>query len=277
MDDTLYKNGFSFKKKFGQNFISDTNLLRAIVEDAGVTKDDVVLEIGTGAGALTRALSERAKRVVSYEIDRSLKPVLEETLAGLTNVEVVFRDFERENLQSLEEELGEYSVAANLPYYITTPLIMRFTEESQKCKSLTVMVQEEVAKRLTAKENTLEYGAITAALARRGEARLLRKVPRTMFTPRPNVDSAVVKIDFTVGGFSVKSEKAYKAAVRCAFLSRRKTLENNLLNAFGLSREEAKEILRAAGIEDGARGESLPPKTLGALSDILFEKQVYDF
>lgn len=274
MEDILYKHGFGFKKKFGQNFLSDTNLLRAIVADAGVTEKSTVLEIGTGAGALTRALAEKAKRVVSYEIDRDLKPVLEESLAGLENVEVVFRDFERENLQKLEEEIGEYSVVANLPYYITTPLVMRFAEEAKLCQSLTVMVQEEVAFRLAAKENTADYGAITAALMQRGEVSVLRKVPRNLFTPRPNVDSAVVKVDFTKGGFEVKSAKAYKAAVRCAFLSRRKTLENNLVNAFRVTRETAKEILKAAGIEEGARGETLPPKTLGTLSDILFEKEI---
>lgn len=151
---------------------------------------------------------------------------------------------------------------------------MRFVEGAKKCQSLTVMVQEEVALRFAAKENTADYGAVTAALARRGEAEVLRKVPRTMFTPRPNVDSAVVKIDFTKGGFEVKSGRAYKETVRCAFLSRRKTLENNLVNAFRLTREAAKEILRAAEIEENARGETLSPQRLGALSDILFERGI---
>ena len=274
MEEILFKHGFGFKKKFGQNFLSDTNLLRAIVADAGVTQNSTVLEIGTGAGALTRALAERAKRVVSYEIDRDLKPVLQESLAGLDNTEVVFRDFEKEDLAELEEYLGEYSVAANLPYYITTPLIMRFAEEAEKCLGLTVMVQEEVALRLAAKENTADYGAITAALAQRGTVAILRKVPRNMFTPRPNVDSAVVKVDFTKGGFAVKSSKAYKAAVRCAFLSSRKTLENNLVNAFRLNRETAKEILRVAGVEEGIRGETLPPPILGALADVLYERGI---
>ena len=274
MDDTLYKLGFNFKKKFGQNFISDTNLLRAIVSDAGITEQDTVLEIGTGAGALTRALAEKAKRVISYEIDRDLKPVLAETLSGLDNVEVVFRDFAKENLAKLEEELGEYTVVANLPYYITTPLVMRLLEESKKCRGFTVMVQEEVALRFAAKENTPDYGAVTAALARRGTAQVLRKVPRTMFTPRPNVDSAIVRVDFAAGGFEVKSAKAYRETVRCAFLSRRKTLENNLVNTFKISREEAKALLSAAHVRDGARGESLSPQELGILSDILLEKGI---
>ena len=274
MDDTLYKHGFSFKKKFGQNFINDKNLLRAIVADAGVTQETTVLEIGTGAGALTRALAERAKRVVSYEIDRDLQPVLAETLAGLENVEVVFRDFSREDLNKLEEEIGEYVVVANLPYYITTPLVMRFAEEGHKCRGLTVMVQEEVAFRFAAKENTPDYGAVTAALARRGNAEVVRKVPRTMFTPRPNVDSAIVKVDFTQGGFEVKSAKAYRDAVRCAFLSRRKTLENNLVNTFKMSRDEAKDVLHTAHVRDGARGEALSPQELGVLSDILFDRGI---
>ena len=274
MDDTLYKYNFNFKKKFGQNFLSDANLLRAIVADAGISEKDAVLEIGTGAGALTRALSEKAKRVISYEIDRDLQPVLKETLAGLENVEVVFRDFAKEDLASLEEELGEYWVVANLPYYITTPLVMRFAEESAKCKGLTVMVQEEVAARFAARENTADYGAVTAALARRGRAEVVRKVPRAMFTPRPNVDSAIVRVDFTQGGFSVKSAKAYRDTVRCAFLSRRKTLENNLVGAFKLTREQAKDALSAAHVRDGARGETLSPQELGKLSDILFEKEI---
>ncbi len=272
MNEILYKHGFSFKKKFGQNFISDKNLLSAIVADAEVDKNSTVLEIGAGAGALTRALAERAKRVVSYEIDRSLQPVLEETLAGLDNAEIVFRDFEREDLTELERGLGDYIVVANLPYYITTPLVMKFVNEGARCRSVTVMVQEEVARRFAAREGTADYGAVTAAIARRGSAEIKRCVSAAMFTPRPNVDSAVVRVDFTKGGFAVKSEKAYRAAVRCAFASRRKTLENNLVNTFRITREEAREIMSAAGIVPNARGETLAPETLGALSDALHEK-----
>ena len=150
MDDlrsVLQKHGFSFKKQFGQNFLTDTNLLRAIVSDAGVDKDTTVLEIGTGAGALTRALSEQAKRVVSFEIDRSLQPVLSETLSGCENTEVRFQDFAKCSLPALERELGKYRVVANLPYYVTTPIVMRFVEEGENCLSFTVMVQEEVARR----------------------------------------------------------------------------------------------------------------------------------
>ncbi len=271
MEEALYKHNFTFKKKYGQNFLSDPNLLRAIVSDAGVDGDTAVLEIGAGAGALTRALSEKAKKVVSYEIDKSLQPVLAETLSGCENVEVVFRDFARESLPTLEKELkGEYLVVANLPYYITTPVVMKFVEESKSCLGLTVMVQEEVARRFCAVAGSPDYGAVTAAIARRGSATVTRYVSRTLFTPRPNVDSAVVKIDFTAGGFAVESEKAYRETVRCAFLNRRKTLENNLMSAFSMPRGEAKELLRQADVPGGARGETLPPRALGRLSDLLF-------
>ena len=273
MDDVLKKNGFAFKKQFGQNFISDPNLLDAIVKDAGVDESTAVLEIGAGAGALTRALSKAARRVVSYEIDKTLAPVLSETLTGCENVEVVFRDFMKEDLKKLEEELGAYTVCANLPYYVTTPVLLRFLEEATLCKSVTVMVQEEVAARFSAKENTPEYGAITAAIAHKGTCRLVRKVPRTMFYPRPNVDSAVVRIDFG-GGFAVKSEKAFRETVKIAFLSRRKTLENNLIHALHIPRERARELLTLAGVPDGVRGETLSPAALGTLSDVIFEEMV---
>lgn len=268
--DVLKEYGFSFKKQWGQNFLSDGNLLRAIVSDGGVDENTTVLEIGAGAGALTRALSERAKRVVSYEIDKSLQPVLARTLAGCENAEVVFRDFAREDLSALEKELGEYVVVANLPYYITTPLVMRFVEESAKCKRITVMVQEEVAERFCARAGTAEYGAVTASLARRGTAKITRRVPKEAFHPRPQVDSAVVTVVFGEGGFEVRDVRAFRETVRCAFQSRRKTLENNLMNSFRLSRESAKKLLEKAGAPEGVRGETLTPRELANLSDILF-------
>ena len=270
----LIENNFSFKKQWGQNFLTDPNLLRAIVSDAGVDENTNVLEIGAGAGALTRALSEKANKVLAYEIDKSLEPVLARTLAGCENTEVVFRDFAKADMAQVEHELGDYRVVANLPYYVTTPIVMRFVEEAKHCRSLTVMVQEEVALRFCAKAGTADYGAVTAALARRGTAKITRKVGRELFTPRPNVDSAVVHIDFTEGGFAVTNEHAYRETVRCAFLSRRKTLENNLINVFRLSRDTAKAVLEEAGIESGVRGEVLPPQTLARLSDLLAEKGI---
>ena len=271
LQGVLHRHEFSFKKQFGQNFISDTNLLRAIVDLAGVDEKSAVVEIGCGAGTLTRELSKRAGRVYAYEIDRALQPVLAETLRGCENTEVVFKDFEKVDLKKMEEEIGEYTVVANLPYYITTPLIMRFLEEGEKVKSMVVMVQEEVADRLCAKENTPEYGAITAAIALRASASVVKRVSKNMFFPRPKVDSAVVKIDFCEGRLPVKDKKTYRETVRCAFLNRRKTLENNLINYFKLSRERAQEILRLAGVPEKARGETLSPEALAALSDIIFE------
>ena len=268
----LEKHGFHFKKQFGQNFISDTNLLRSIVEASGITKDTTVVEIGCGAGTLTRALAESAKKVYAFDIDRDLQPVLAETLAGLDNVEVIFRDFNKLDLKEFEEEIEEYTVVANLPYYITTPLVTKLLEESDKVQGLSIMVQEEVAERFCAKENTPEYGSITAAIALKGNARIVKRVSRNMFYPRPNVDSAVVKIDFERGRIAVKDERAYRITVKCAFLNRRKTLENNLVNSFSLSRDEAKAILAEAEIEEKARGETLSPARLARLSDVLLER-----
>lgn len=271
----LEKHGFHFKKQFGQNFISDGNLLRSIVEASGITADTTVVEIGCGAGTLTRALAESAKRVYAFDIDRDLQPVLAETLSGLENVEVIFRDFNKLDLKAFEREIEPYTVVANLPYYITTPLVTKLLEESEKVQGLSIMVQEEVAERFCAKENTPEYGAITAAIALKGTAKIVKRVPRSLFYPRPNVDSAVVKITFERGRLSVADEKAYRQTVKCAFLNRRKTLENNLVNFFSLSREEAKSILAEAEIAEKARGETLSPERLARLSALLCERGIF--
>lgn len=269
--DVLKKHGFTFKKSLGQNFLTDENLLDSIAEAAGIGKSDTVVEIGCGAGTLTRALSKLAGRVYAYEIDRDLRPVLAETLAGCENTEVIFRDFSKENLGELYREIGEYTVVANLPYYVTTPIVTRLLEEGAGVRGVCVMVQQEVAERFAAKEDTPEYGAITAAIALRGTAKIVKKVGRNMFYPAPNVDSAVVKIDFTENALPVKDKDMYRKTVRCAFLNRRKTLENNLMKSFSLSRETAAEILNRAGVEEKARGETLSPRRLAALSDILCE------
>ena len=265
----LERHGFEFKKQFGQNFLTDVNLLDSIVALSGIDENTTVVEIGCGAGTLTRAIAKKAKKVYAFDVDVKLQPVLAETLAGLENVEVIFRDFNKLNLQEFEKEIGEYSVVANLPYYITTPLVTKLLEESDLVKSASIMVQEEVAFRFCAKEDTPEYGAITAAIALKGTSKIIKKVPRTMFMPRPNVDSAVVRIDFERGRIPVLDEKAYRQTVKCAFLNRRKTLENNLINYFGVSRETSKEILRVCGIEEKARGETLSPERLAGLADEL--------
>ena len=271
LKNVLEKHGFHFKKQFGQNFISDTNLLQSIVTASGITKETTVVEIGCGAGTLTRAIAENAKKVYAFDVDKDLQPVLAETLAGLDNVEVIFRDFNKVNLTELEEEIGEYTVVANLPYYITTPLVTKLLEESKKVQGLSIMVQEEVAKRFCAKANTPEYGSITAAIALKGVAKIVKRVPRSLFYPRPNVDSAVVKIDFDRGRLQVKSEKAYRLTVKYAFLNRRKTLENNLVSGFKMTREQAKEVMQKAGIDEKARGETLTPEKFAILSDVLLD------
>ena len=265
----LLECGFSFKKQFGQNFITDKNLLQSIVTLSGVEEGDTVVEIGCGAGTLTRALAEKAKRVLGFEVDKTLQPVLARTLSGLDNAEVIFRDFLKVNLEEFERETGEYKVVANLPYYITTPLIMKIVEESKKCASLTVMVQEEVALRLCASAGTADYGAITAMIAPRADCKIIKKVPRTLFYPRPNVDSAVVKLDFVK---KIEVGENYKKVVQAAFSSRRKTLENNLVNSFKLTREQAKEVLCECGIDLKARGETLDYTAFARLAEILSVK-----
>lgn len=263
--------GFTFKKKFGQNFLWDGELLGRIVEGAGVDKDTTVIEIGCGAGTLTKAIAERAKKVYGYEIDTSLKPVLGRTLSGVENVEIIFKDFMRVRIDELEKSLPPYKVVANLPYYITTPLIMALVENSKKCLSLTVMVQEEVALRLCAAPDTPDYGAITANVALRGECTLLERVGRERFTPSPNVDSAVVRIDLCDCRLNVSDINVYKRVVRAAFSSRRKTLENNLINGFSLTRAQAREIIEKCGLPAGVRGEALSPDGFAGLSNLLAE------
>ena len=270
----LVKHGFQFKKQFGQNFISDANLLQSIVAASGIDEQTTVVEIGCGAGTLTRALAEKAKKVYAFDIDTALQPVLAETLAGLENVEVIFKDFNKLNLKEFEKEIENYTVVANLPYYITTPLLTKLLEESDKVQGISIMVQEEVAERFCAKENTPEYGAITVAIALKGTAKIVKRVSRNLFYPRPNVDSAVVKIEFDRGRVAVKSEKAFRQVVKCAFLNRRKTLENNLVNYFSISRERAKNILAKAEIDEKARGETLSPARLALLTDALIDDGV---
>ena len=258
LKDIIQGTNFRFNKALGQNFISDTNLLDAIVADSGVTENDTVVEIGTGGGTLTRSIAKVAKRVFSFEVDRNLEPVLALSLKGLDNVEVIFRDVLRMKDEQIEEIVGgEFKVIANLPYYITTPLVLRFLESGLKVKSLTVMVQKEVADRLTARPNTPDYSAITLAVNMVGEAKVTRNVSRNMFYPAPNVDSAVVRIDIDRSKLAGEDVALIHKLCRSAFLMRRKTLANNLSQAFGISKQEATERIVAAGFEPMVRGEVL--------------------
>lgn len=264
--EILIESGFSFKKKFGQNFITDKNLLDSIVSVCEVGGNDTVLEIGCGAGTLTRVLASRAKKVVAYEVDRSLQPVLAQTLAGVENAEVVFSDFLKADLGEIEREIGSYKVVANLPYYITTPLILKICENSKTCTQISVMVQREVADRLCAGENTPEYGALTAAVALRCSAKIVKEVSRNMFTPRPKVDSAVVTLKVDDGRLGAVDEAIYKRLVRAAFLNRRKTYVNNLMAEFNLTRPAAEALLTGVGIDIGCRGETLSPQKFADLA-----------
>ena len=259
MKDVLQATSFRFNKALGQNFISDTNLLKGIVTDSGITPDDVVVEIGTGAGTLTRQIASVAKQVYSFEVDQNLIPVNELSLSGIDNLQVIFRDvlkMKDDEFKSIVGE-GEFKVVANLPYYITTPLIMRFLESDLNVTSLTIMVQEEVGRRLVAKPNTADYSAITLAVLLRGEGTITRKVGRNMFYPAPNVDSAVVRIDVGKDKLAGENKTLIHKLVRSAFLMRRKTLVNNLNASFGLSKAEAAEKLIAAGLDERVRGEAL--------------------
>ncbi len=271
----LAEHGLILKKAYGQNFLTDTFLLDEIVEKAGVNKNDTVLEIGCGAGALTKALSKKAKKVVGFEIDNRLKPVLKQTLDGLDNVEIVFGDIMKQRICDVESKLGgEYIMVANLPYYITTPIIMQFLENAKNIKAMVIMVQEEVAFRLSAKESTSDYGAITVAINLRGSAQVVLRVPREKFTPAPNVDSAVVKIVLEKDKFNGADLSSIRNVVRIAFQNRRKMLVNNLMNGFKISRIDAETALINCGAEITARAENLTAENFVLLTNALKDKGV---
>ena len=254
--DILKDKKFVFNKQFGQNFITDNNLLDAIVADSGVTANDVVVEIGTGAGTLTKAIAKVAKKVISFEIDRNLKDVLDVTLSGLENVQVVFRDIMKVTDKELKEIVGEqYKVVANLPYYITTPIIMRFLEGDFRPQSLTIMIQKEVAERLTAKAGTADYGAITAAVELYANTKITRIVGKNNFYPVPKVDSSVIRLDICDNKYDCNKEKV-KQIIKAAFAMRRKTLVNNLM-ALGVSRDVIENTLQNLGKDVRIRGEVL--------------------
>lgn len=270
----LLKHGFTFKKAFGQNFLTDTSLLGEIADSSKITNTDTVLEIGCGAGALTRELSKRAKRVVGYEIDEKLKPVLKEQLEEFDNVNIVYKDVLKEDFVCLEKNLGkDYVMCANLPYYITTPIIMKFIENSKNIKSMIVMVQEEVALRLVSKAGTSDYGAITVGINLRGSAEIIKRVGREMFTPAPNVDSAVVKITFNRDKFKGVDFDGVRDVVKIAFMNRRKMLVNNLMNGYKINREKAENILNQVGIQLTARGETLTAEDFVKLADAIKENK----
>ena len=234
---------------------------------------DIMLEKRHNFHLETKA--KKAKKVVGYEIDTRLKPVLEETLAEFNNVEIVFSDVMKQKISDVENKLGkEYIMVANLPYYITTPIIMRFIENAKNIKAMVIMVQEEVAMRLASKAGDSDYGAITVGINLRGSAQLVIRVPRHKFTPPPNVDSAVVKIVMDKDKFVGVDFDAVRDVVRCAFSSRRKMLINNLMNGYKLSRQSAEKVLFDAGIDLTVRGENLSESQYVALAKVLNKKDI---
>lgn len=269
MDNVLSiikQKNFVMKKKFGQNFITDVNLLSAIVSDSDITESDTVVEIGTGAGTLTKALAQKAGFVYSFEIDEKLKDVLCETI-DMNNVEIIFRDILKVKPSELMEKVkGPFKVVANLPYYITSPVLFYFLENDFPLVSLTVMVQKEVALRMIAKSDTPDYGVLSLAVQSRADAQITRQVSRKLFFPEPSVDSAVVKLTLNEG---IENRETFDKLVHCAFACRRKTLVNNLMQSFAMPRSEAEELLQRAGLDIKVRGEALSKEQFLELAKII--------
>lgn len=272
--EIISRHGFRIKKSLGQNFLIDGNIIKKIVETVEPGREDTVVEIGPGFGALTRPLAQRARRVIAVEIDRRLIPILKETLAGHDNVQLVEADalktdFSRLVHDQAGDEKVKFKVAANLPYYITTPLVMHLLEGRFAIGRIVVMVQEEVARRLTARPGTGEYGALTLAANYYARTEMVFRVPRTVFIPRPEVDSAVVRLDvLDKPAVPVNDQKTFFNLVRAAFGQRRKTLLNAVGGMeCGLSREDWINVFRRADIDPGRRGETLNLEEFARLAD----------
>lgn len=247
-----------FNKKFGQNFISDKNLLAAIVNDAQISSNDEVLEIGAGGGALTQELATKAKKVVSYEIDKTLTEHLNELSKQFDNLEIIIDDALKLPIQEIEQNFeGEYKLVANLPYYITSPLIFKFLEQTKRCKSITVMVQQEVAQRFCAKAGDENYGIPSVMLNFYCDCKIMRNVSRKMFFPMPNVDSAVIRLDRKEIPYSDEFISKFSKIVNSSFAMRRKTLINNLTKNLKVSKEEILKILKNLNLSEMVRAEEL--------------------
>lgn len=259
--DLFQRHGFSFTKSLGQNFLINPSVCPKIAEMGGADKNTCAIEIGTGVGVLTRELAARCKKVAAVEIDERLKPVLEETLADFDNTEVIFADVMKTDLSELiREKFGnsEVVICANLPYYITSPVIMKVLEERLPIKSLTVMVQKEAADRICAAPGTRECGAISYAVNYYSSPKLLFRVNRGSFMPAPNVDSAVIRLDITKENLLPENEeKMLFRLVRAGFSARRKQLVNPLSAELGISKAELAELFGRLNIKPSARAEEL--------------------
>ena len=274
--EILKKYQFRMQEKYGQNFLIDANILHKIVEAAQITREDCVLEIGPGIGTMTQYLAETAGQVIAVEIDRGLIPILQDTLSSYPNVTVLCEDILKVDLLALAEQSGgrPIKVVANLPYYITTPIIMALFESHMPLLSITVMVQSEVAERMQTGPGTKDYGALSLAVQYYAKPEIVARVPASCFLPRPNVDSTVVRlvryekppVDAADGAFLF-------AVIRASFNQRRKTLANGLANAGGLgvTRGQVEEALEEMGLSKTVRGETLTLKQFSELSNRLLE------
>lgn len=273
--EVLSKYNMSAKKKFGQNFLIDSGVLDGIVEASGVTKEDCVLEIGPGIGSLTQYLAEAAKRVVSVEIDKTLIPVLNDTLSEYDNVTIINEDILKVDIESIVKEYNEgraIKVVANLPYYITTPIIMKLFESGAPIDSITVMVQKEVADRMVMGPGNKDYGSLSLAVGYYAKATAVMNVPPGSFIPQPNVGSAVVHLKrYEKPAVEVGDAKYMFEIIRTAFNQRRKTLSNSLSNnpSLKVTRQQVQDALTEINIDEKARGEVLSLTQFARLSDIL--------
>lgn len=271
--EVIKKYNFAFQKRFGQNFLIDGHVIEKIIKAADISKDDIVLEIGPGIGTMTQYLAEAAGKVYAVEIDKNLLPILADTLSEYDNVTVINEDILKLDIMDLiKDDIGELKVVANLPYYITTPIIMGLLENHIPAKSITVMVQKEVAARMQAGPGSKDYGALSLAVQYYAEPYIAANVPPNCFMPRPNVGSAVIRLtSWDKPPVSVKDEKLMFKIIRASFNQRRKTLQNGINNSPELSftKEQVVKVLRELGLNENIRGEALPLEQFAKLSDYL--------
>lgn len=271
--NVLKENNFTFKKAFGQNFLTDENLLGSIVERSGVDETSTVIEIGLGAGTLTKEIAKRVKKVYGFEIDLNLKPILNETLKGFNNIDIIYKDIMKLSIEEIEELIGgKYTVIANLPYYITTPIIMGLFESHVPIESITIMVQKEVADRMQVGPGTKDYGALSLAVQYYASPKIVANVPANCFMPRPNVGSAVIKLTrHEQTPVDVKDEKLMFKIIRASFNQRRKTLQNSLGNSpeLHISKTQIVEALNKMGLSETIRGEALSLEQFAEFSNYL--------
>jgi 16S rRNA (adenine1518-N6/adenine1519-N6)-dimethyltransferase len=272
--ETIKKYDFAFQKKFGQNFLIDGHVLDKIIAAAGVTKEDVVLEIGPGFGTMTQYLAEAAKEVIAVEIDKTLIPILQETLKDYDNVTLINEDILKVDIGALAEEKNggnPIKVVANLPYYITTPIIMGLFENHVPLENVTVMVQKEVAQRMQAGPGTKDYGALSLAVQFYAQPYIVANVPPNCFIPRPNVGSAVIRLTkWEKPPVQVKDEAFLFSLIRASFNQRRKTLQNSLVNGgIGVTKEQVAAALEQMELPPAVRGEALTLSQFAGLSDLL--------